>query len=139
MLAKAYYMSNKSWPILCSNLLYKMGQDFLNLQYSYLIFFTFFLCYIRPISNPNVLPGSMGSLKLANVYKTQYTCTFIGRAVHPEECGEGSGSILHLWRQESYQYSAADRNRIHTVCPGSSDPFHICNSLYKMGHYFLDI
>ena len=26
-------MSKKSWPILYSNLLYKMGQDFLDMQY----------------------------------------------------------------------------------------------------------
>ena len=26
-----------------------------------------------------------------------------------------------------------------TVCPVSSDPFHIASLLYKMGHYFLDI
>ena len=28
---------------------------------------------------------------------------------------------------------------VNTVCPGSSDPFNIASSLYKMGHYFLDI
>ena len=27
-------MSKKSWPILCSNLLYNVGQDFLNILYS---------------------------------------------------------------------------------------------------------
>ena len=25
-----------------------------------------------------------------------------------------------------------------TICPRSSDPIHICNLLYKVGHYFLD-
>ena len=30
---KVYYTSKKSWPTLNSNLLYKMGQDFLDIQY----------------------------------------------------------------------------------------------------------
>ena len=28
-----YYMTKKSLPILCNNLLHKMGQDFLDMQY----------------------------------------------------------------------------------------------------------
>ena len=28
--------------------------------------------------------------------------------------------------------------KIHSVCPGSSDPFYIVRILFKMGHYFLD-
>ena len=35
-------------------------------------------------------------------------------------------------------YSLVVRVPDHTVCPRSSDPFHIVN-YYKSGHYFLDI
>ena len=28
-----YYMSKKSWPLLCSKILYKLGQEFLGMQY----------------------------------------------------------------------------------------------------------
>ena len=41
-----YYMSKKSWPILCSNLPYKMGQDFLDIQYD-------IECKYRLRPNPN--------------------------------------------------------------------------------------
>ena len=31
-----YFMAEKSWPILYKNLVHKMGQDFLDLQYNHL-------------------------------------------------------------------------------------------------------